>query len=940
MQIESMFRSSFILRWVGVIALVASTVGAWSQDDLLLVSGTLTDDGNRKKMPGVEVVVYQDGVEFDRMTTDARASYAFELPLRHDYVFSYEFEGYGNKRIQVDASGVPAEDLKGGFNLDLDMSMFALVEGFDETILEDPFGKASFDAQRNTLSFDFDYTDRMKTRVENEFDRVERMAELLAQMKEDFAELMEEGQQALDKSKWQNALAAFTQALELFPDDASALAKQSEAQAAVDAAAAADRLEADFQAALEEGESFLKSDKLDRAREAFESAAAMKPTAPEPAQGLARVADRAAALGAAAEYDGKVASADKAFNEERWADAKALYEAASAMQPSERYPKEQITACQSRLDAQADAAAALAARAVEYEAFIEAGDQFFRSGNWAEALAQYEAAAALLPAESYPQDRAAKCRDKLTDEAADAEAAARAAADAAASAELEATYDAAIAQGDVAYDAGNWEAAQSAYQSALEVKPGERYPLSRLDKISREIQREEAALADAAAAERDAAAAAEREAEREAEAAARAAEREAEAAARAAAKDAAAAAAKAEREERARAEAEAEAAAEAERRARAAAAAAAAAAAEAEQQAMEAAAAEAAAQAQAEREARAAAQAAADAEAEAKRRAAQEAARKRAQEVAAAMDVDDDDEAEAYYRAALESERRAKAMEVEAEKERAAALQSEAQERSQRLRASAKDDVDELAAETVELLNERAGRRADEVAELAEEKDRIERQQREMSERGTAMSRGEALDAAGQEAAMRDLVADRRDDYREEMPAIATEHAQRQSNHADWNAAATDQRNAAFTTTQYVADQYAALGEGEMERLRATQAEINASATGFAEDEQNRALQAEGRRYDARQEVLALDQGAPTRAEEYTLAPEDVDVAPGIQEQSYDIPNGLVIERTVRVGNHVRRFRKVVTKTGVYYFEGEDSITESAWRRETTVILD
>ena len=59
-----------------------------------------------------------------------------------------------------------------------------------------------------------------------------------------------------------------------------------------------------------------------------------------------------------------------------------------------------------------------------------------------------------------------------------------------------------------------------------------------------------------------------------------------------------------------------------------------------------------------------------------------------------------------------------------------------------------------------------------------------------------------------------------------------------------------------------------------------------------------------------------------------------------MQEQSYDIPNGLVIERTVRRGNEVRRFRKVVTKTGVYYFEGEFSITADAWKRETTVVFD
>lgn len=940
MHIESMARSSFILRWCVVVAFLATVTGAWSQDDLLLVSGTLTDDGNRKKMPGVEVVVYQDGVEFDRMTTDARASYAFELPLRHDYVFSYEFEGYGNKRIQVDASGVPAEDLKGGFNLDLDMSMFALVEGFDTSILEDPFGKAAFDAQRNTLSFDFAYTDRMKARVDNEFDRVERMAELLVQMKEDFADLMEAGQQALDKAKWQNALAAFTSALELFPEDTAAQAKQAEAQAAVDAAAAAERLEEDFQAALKEAESFLGSDKLDRAREAFESAAALKPAAPEPAAGLLRVAEREAALGVEAAYDGKVASADKAFKEERYADAKALYEEASALQPGEKYPKDQAAACQAQLDAQANAAAALAARAAEYEALIAAADQLYKDGDWSGALAQYEEATALLPAESYPKDRAAKCRKNLADAAADADAAAREAAEAAAEAELIAAYDAAIAQADLAFDAGNWESARTAYESALEVKPGERYPLSRLDKIEHEIEKQAEALADAAAAADRAAEEAARAAEREAEAAAREAAKEAEAASRAAEKAAAAAAAAAEREARARAEAEAEAAAEAERRARAEAAAAAEAAARAEQEALEAAAAEAAAAAQAEREERAAAEAAAAAEAEARKRAAEEEARRRAQEVAAAMEMKDDDEAEAYYRAALESERRAKAMEVEAEKERAEELQLTAQARSRRQREDAKGDADALAAETAELLEERAGRREGEVADLALDKERIARQQREMSERGTEMSRVAVPDIADQEAGMRDLATDRRYDYRDEMPNIASEHANQQSRQADWSEAATENRSTAYTSTRYVAEQYAALGEGEMERIRATQAEINASAAGFKEEVQTRELQAENRRYDARQEVLALDQGEPTRADEYTLAPEDVDVAPGIQEQSYDIPNGLVIERTVRVGNHVRRFRKVVTKTGVYYFEGEDSITESTWRRETTVILD
>jgi hypothetical protein len=58
----------------------------------------------------------------------------------------------------------------------------------------------------------------------------------------------------------------------------------------------------------------------------------------------------------------------------------------------------------------------------------------------------------------------------------------------------------------------------------------------------------------------------------------------------------------------------------------------------------------------------------------------------------------------------------------------------------------------------------------------------------------------------------------------------------------------------------------------------------------------------------------------------------------GVSEQSYDIPNGLVIERTVRIGNKIRKFRKVITKSGVYYFEGERSITQETWQRETELL--
>ncbi|MEC8362136.1 MAG: hypothetical protein VX002_07510, partial [Bacteroidota bacterium] len=69
-------------------------------------------------------------------------------------------------------------------------------------------------------------------------------------------------------------------------------------------------------------------------------------------------------------------------------------------------------------------------------------------------------------------------------------------------------------------------------------------------------------------------------------------------------------------------------------------------------------------------------------------------------------------------------------------------------------------------------------------------------------------------------------------------------------------------------------------------------------------------------------------------------SPEDRDIPQGVQETSYDIQNGLVIMRTVRSGDVVKRYRKVVMKTGTYYFCGDRSITEIRWDLETNLSYD
>ena len=55
----------------------------------------------------------------------------------------------------------------------------------------------------------------------------------------------------------------------------------------------------------------------------------------------------------------------------------------------------------------------------------------------------------------------------------------------------------------------------------------------------------------------------------------------------------------------------------------------------------------------------------------------------------------------------------------------------------------------------------------------------------------------------------------------------------------------------------------------------------------------------------------------------------------GVTENSYKLGNKMVTERIVKIGNKVDKYKKVVSKTAIYYFCNGQSITEVNWRQAT-----
>ena len=206
-------------------------------DAILQVSGTIKDEDSGRKLPGCEIVIFQDGVEFTRLECDKNAGYSIELPIRYSYTFQYERDGFVSKKVVLDVSEIPEGDAVGVYGAELDVTLFKNIEGFDISILDTPIGIGMYDVNSGKVKFDLDHTDRMKLRIDNERNRLLAIEENRSKNKRAFDVAMKEGENAMKKKKWQEALAHFDEALTLIPDEEEAITERDKARAKLDALA-------------------------------------------------------------------------------------------------------------------------------------------------------------------------------------------------------------------------------------------------------------------------------------------------------------------------------------------------------------------------------------------------------------------------------------------------------------------------------------------------------------------------------------------------------------------------------------------------------------------------------------------------------------------------------------------------------------------------------
>ncbi len=298
----------------------------------------------------------------------------------------------------------------------------------------------------------------------------------LAQMKaqeEQYKAILAGADKLLLAKSWDPAKVEYNKALAQRPDDAYPKSKIAEIDKALALIADQQTKEEQYQASIIKADKLMADRSLDPAKAEYQNAAAIKPSETYPKTKIAEIdkiqADLAKRQATEEQYASIITNADKLLTEKSYAEAKTQYQAASVLKPLEEYPKGRIKEIETAL---ADVAKQKALDD-QYAASIVKADKLLAAKTYEQAKAEYGTAGTLKPMESYPKDKIAEI-DKLL-------------GDLAAQKALDDQYKGIIAGADKLLASKSYDPAKAEYNKALQVKPAEQYPKDKIAEIDKAL---------------------------------------------------------------------------------------------------------------------------------------------------------------------------------------------------------------------------------------------------------------------------------------------------------------------------------------------------------------------------------------------------------------------------------------------------------------------
>jgi tetratricopeptide (TPR) repeat protein len=186
------------------------------------------------------------------------------------------------------------------------------------------------------------------------------------------------------------------------------------------------------------------------------------------------------------EYDNTVKQADQLFISKNYEQAKELYNKALLVNPAETYPKEKIAEIENMIKEQQEELVKAKRDEMEreYDAALAEGDNYYKLKDYESAKVAYSKAASIKPDEYYPKQRLERINKLL---AAEQEREQKA---------VEENYNDAITAGENFMETKQYEQAKQEFSKALGYKPGDIYAMNKISEIDRLIDLQKQRLAE------------------------------------------------------------------------------------------------------------------------------------------------------------------------------------------------------------------------------------------------------------------------------------------------------------------------------------------------------------------------------------------------------------------------------------------------------------
>ncbi len=264
-----------------------------------------------------------------------------------------------------------------------------------------------------------------------------------------------EADKKLAEKDYENALASYTSAATLKPAETYPAQKITEIQAVLNMQKAENK---SYQEALALADRFFSDQKFREALEPYQSASTIKPVEKYPVEQIARINKLLAEQKKLDDsYQKMVLDAEGLMKEGKYTEARILFVDAGKLKPSEKLPAEKIAELDNIL-------AGLKLNDENYTKALQTAADFYSAKNLQAALKSYQEAQGFKPAEKYPQDRITAIKGEIK--------------------AIDDRYSAAVALGDSKLAAESLMEALNAFQNALEIKPAEEYPKTKIAGIN------------------------------------------------------------------------------------------------------------------------------------------------------------------------------------------------------------------------------------------------------------------------------------------------------------------------------------------------------------------------------------------------------------------------------------------------------------------------